>query len=85
MAYIINTNELPDTQYTPIKAGDTHALFGVLPGGVVILYPAVSEAVIVPWSEIVEYAAGAEKKQLPKPVEPEPVKKKVRDATTKPQ
>jgi len=65
MVYLIPKLEMPVLQYTPVKYKDDVAMLGISPNGPVVLFTATDELIFVPYDEIIELAATAERKQPP--------------------
>ena len=76
MPYLIEKDEIPAIQYTPVKYKDEIAMLGVTQNGPIIMFTALDQIRFVSWDEIVAFAATAE---IIKPDE----KKKSDESTTK--
>jgi hypothetical protein len=70
MPYLIEKDEMPTIQYTPVKYKGEIAMLGITPNGPIIMFTALDQIRFVSWDEIVAFAATAPI------VEPEDAKKK---------
>ena len=70
MPYLIEKEEMPGIQYTPVKYKGEIAMMGITQNGPIIMFTALDQIRFVSWDEIVAFAATAPI------VEPEEEKKK---------
>lgn len=65
MAVIVSKTDLPQIQYTPVKFRGETTLFGIISGGMVIIYTSIDEIRFVPWEELVAFGATAPITEFP--------------------
>lgn len=59
MPYLIEKDEIPGIQYTPVKYKGEIAMMGITQNGPIIMFTALDQIRFVPWDEIVAFAATA--------------------------